>query len=262
LVKRGWAGRLNENAKRMASKVALISGAARGLGASEAELFAGHGAKVVIGDILDDLGEAVVRQIHGRGGEAIYVNLDVTDESAWDQAVNLAETTFGRLDVLVNNAGIPLRKTLEQTSLAEWNHVFDVNVTGAFLGTKAAVPALRRAGGGSIINTSSTSGIIATTGAAYGSSKGAVRLLTKSTALLYAKEGIRCNSVHPGPLDTEVNRESQQNAAAWAERLRAVPMGRIAQPIEIAYGVLYLASDEASYVTGSELIIDGGSTAI
>lgn len=247
---------------RLAGKVALISGAARGLGASEAALFAEEGAKVVLGDVLDDLGEAVAVEIRAAGGDAVYLTLDVTVEDDWRRAVETAEERYGKLDVLVNNAGIPLRKNLEQTSTEEWNRVFEVNVTGAFLGSKLAIPAMRRAGGGSIVNTSSISGIVASTGAAYGASKGAVRLLSKSTAIQYAKEGIRCNSVHPGPLDTEVNRESQLNADAWAERMKSVPLGRIAQPREVAYGVLYLASDESSYVTGSELVIDGGSTAL
>jgi NAD(P)-dependent dehydrogenase (short-subunit alcohol dehydrogenase family) len=247
---------------RVDGKVALISGAARGLGASQAVLFAREGAGVVLGDILDEPGQQVAESIRAAGGNAVYVHLDVTSEADWRNALHVTLERFGSLNVLVNNAGVPLRKTLLDTSEQEWDEVLAINLKGAFLGTKVAIPALRQAGGGSIINMSSVSGIIASTGAAYGASKGAVRLLTKSTALTYAKDGIRCNSVHPGPMDTEVNRESQLDAAKWAERMRNVPLGRIGQPVEVAYGVLYLASDESSYVTGSELVIDGGSTAV
>jgi NAD(P)-dependent dehydrogenase (short-subunit alcohol dehydrogenase family) len=247
---------------RLDGKVALISGAARGLGASQAVLFAREGAGVVLGDILDEAGQQVTESIRATGGDAVFVHLDVTSGADWRNALQVALERFGSLNVLVNNAGVPLRKTLLETSEQEWDEVLAINLKGAFLGTKAAIPALRQAGGGSIINMSSVSGIIASTGAAYGASKGAVRLLTKSTALTYAKDGIRCNSVHPGPMDTEVNRESQLDTAKWAERMRNVPLGRIGQPDEVAYGVLYLASDESSYVTGSELVIDGGSTAV
>jgi cyclopentanol dehydrogenase len=247
---------------RLTGKVALVSGGARGLGAAVATLFAHEGASVIVGDILDQEGEATTARIRAAGGRAQYAHLDVTRDRDWQAAVELAESRFGHLDILVNNAGIPLRRALEDTSEDEWDQVMAVNVKGAFLGTRAVIPAMRRAGAGSIVNVSSVSGIVASTGAAYGTSKGAVRLLTKSTALLYAKQGIRCNSVHPGPLDTEVNREAQLDTRTWARRLEQVPMGRIAQPEEAAFGILYLASDEASYVTGAELAIDGGTTAV
>lgn len=247
---------------RLDGKVALISGAARGLGESQASLFAREGARVVLGDVLDEPGQRVAERIGAAGGDAVFVRLDVTSGADWERALAVALDRYGQLNVLVNNAGIPLRRTLEQTSEQEWDRVLAVNLKGTFLGTKVAIPAMRQAGGGSIINMSSVSGIIASTGAAYGASKGAVRLLTKSTALTYARDGIRCNSVHPGPMDTEVNRESQLDTAKWAERMRSVPLGRIGQPLEVAYGVLFLASDESSYMTGSELVIDGGSTAV
>lgn len=247
---------------RLDGKVALISGAARGLGESQATLFAREGARVVLGDVLEEPGQQVAGRIRAAGGDAVFVRLDVTSEPAWERALAVALERYGQLNVLVNNAGIPLRKTLEQTSEQEWDHVLAVNLKGTFLGTKVAIPAMRQAGSGSVINMSSVSGIIASTGAAYGASKGAVRLLTKSTALTYARDGIRCNSVHPGPMDTEVNRESQLDTAKWAERMRNVPLGRVGQPLEVAYGVLFLASDESSYMTGSELVIDGGSTAV
>jgi NAD(P)-dependent dehydrogenase (short-subunit alcohol dehydrogenase family) len=247
---------------RLDGKVALISGAARGLGESQATLFATEGARVVLGDVLEEPGQRVAEQITAAGGDAVFVPLDVTSEADWERALAVALERYGQLNVLVNNAGIALRKTLEQTSGQEWDHVLAVNLKGTFLGTKVAIPAMRDAGGGSIINMSSVSGIIASSGAAYGASKGAVRLLTKSTALSYARDGIRCNSIHPGPMDTEVNRESQLDTAKWAERMRNVPLGRIGQPLEVAYGALFLASDESSYMTGSELVIDGGSTAV
>jgi NAD(P)-dependent dehydrogenase (short-subunit alcohol dehydrogenase family) len=247
---------------RVDGKVALVSGAARGLGASQAALLAREGARVVLTDVLTEEGEAAAAQIREAGGEALFARLDVTSERQWQEIVALTLGEYGKLDVLVNNAGVPLRKTLENTTEEEWDLTLAINLKGTFLGTKAAIPALRQAGGGSVINISSVSGIIASTGAAYGASKGAVRLLTNATAVTYASDGIRCNSVHPGPMDTEVNRESQLDAARWAERMRNVPLGRIGTPIEVAYGVLFLASDESSYMTGSELVIDGGSTAV
>lgn len=247
---------------RLDGKVALISGAARGMGASEAALFAREGAKVVLGDILDDVGEATAGEIRAGGGEAAYIHLDVTAEDQWRAAVALAEDRYGKLNILVNNAGIPQpRVSLEEMTGEQWDRVMAVNLKGTFLGTKTAIPALRRAGGGSIINTSSTAAIVASGGAAYGASKGGVRLLTKTVAMLYAKDGIRCNSIHPGPVDTETIRASQADAVAWAARLNSIPMKRVARPEEIAFAVLYLASDESSYVSGSELVIDGGLTA-
>jgi 3alpha(or 20beta)-hydroxysteroid dehydrogenase len=247
---------------RLDGKVALISGAARGMGASEADLFAREGAKVVLGDILDDVGEATLRAIRERGGEATYVHLDVTAEEQWRAAVALAEDRYGKLNILVNNAGIPQpRVSLEDMTEEQWDRVMAVNLKGTFFGTKTAIPALRRAGGGSIINTSSTAGIVASGGAAYGASKGGVRLLTKTVAMLYAKDGIRCNSIHPGPVDTDTIRASQADPVAWAARVNSIPLKRVGLPEEIAYGVLYLASDESLYVSGSELVIDGGLTA-
>jgi cyclopentanol dehydrogenase len=232
------------------------------MGASEADLFAREGAKVVLGDILDDVGEATLRAIRERGGEATYVHLDVTAEEQWRAAVALAEDRYGKLNILVNNAGIPQpRVSLEDMTEEQWDRVMAVNLKGTFFGTKTAIPALRRAGGGSIINTSSTAGIVASGGAAYGASKGGVRLLTKTVAMLYAKDGIRCNSIHPGPVDTDTIRASQADPVAWAARVNSIPLKRVGLPEEIAYGVLYLASDESLYVSGSELVIDGGLTA-
>ena len=248
---------------RLDGKVALISGAARGQGATEAQLFSREGAKVVLGDVLDDAGRQVEAAIRAAGGEATYVHLNVTNEADWRAAVDTAERRYGQLHVLVNNAGILIRKSIEETTEDDWDRIMAVNVKGVFLGTKYALPAMRRAGGGSIINISSTAGLV---GSPYGSSaytatKGAVRLFTKATAVQHAKEHIRCNSVHPGPIDTDMIRDTQSDPVLRDERVNRVPLRRIGTPEDIAYGVLYLASDESSFVTGSELVIDGGTTA-
>jgi len=247
---------------RLAGKVALISGAARGLGQREAELFAREGARLVLGDINDEGGAAVVAEIKAAGGEAVYVHLEVTSESDWVAAVATAEGEFGRLDVLINNAGVAQRPGgIEDTSLEEWNRVLSINLTGTFLGIKAAVPAMRRAGGGAIVNTSSVAGLVASKAVAYGAAKGGVRLLTKSIAIQHARDGIRCNSIHPGSMDTEIARQALPTPQALADRVKSIPLGRLVQPEEVALAVLYMASDESAYMTGSELVIDGGLTA-
>jgi cyclopentanol dehydrogenase len=248
---------------RLDGKVALISGAARGQGATEAQLLSREGAKVVLGDVLDDAGRQVEAAIRAAGGEATYVHLNVTSEADWRAAVDTAERRYGQLHVLVNNAGILIRKSIEETTEDDWDRIMAVNVKGVFLGTKYALPAMRRAGGGAIINISSTAGLV---GSPYGSSaytatKGAVRLFTKATAVQHATEHIRCNSVHPGPIDTDMIRDTLSDPGLRDERLNRVPLRRIGTPEDIAYGVLYLASDESSFVTGSELVIDGGTTA-
>jgi NAD(P)-dependent dehydrogenase (short-subunit alcohol dehydrogenase family) len=248
---------------RLAGKVALISGGARGQGAVEARLFAREGAKVVFGDILDDDGKHVEEEIRMQGGKTIYVHLDVTQAQDWQRAVQTAESRYGRLDILVNNAGIAIHGTIEETSEADWDRIMAINLKGVFLGTKYALPAMRRAGGGSIINISSGAGIAPAPGtsAAYAATKGGVRIFSKATAVQHAKDHIRCNSVHPGPIDTPMVRGPQTDSARLAELTGRVPLGRLGTSEEIAYGVLYLASDESSYVTGSELVIDGGRTA-
>ena len=248
---------------RLAGKVALISGGARGQGAAETRLFVREGASVVFGDILDDEGKKVEAEIRAAGGAATYVHLDVTREADWRAAVATAVKSYGKLDVLVNNAGILLRARIEDTSEADWDRIMAINVKGVFLGTKSAIPAMRAAGGGSIVNISSTAGLVGSPQgtAASTATKGAVRLFTKSTAIQHARDKIRANSVHPGPIATDMIADTMSNEAAWKERLRRLPMGRVGTADEVAYGVLYLASDEASYVTGSELVIDGGTTA-
>ena len=233
------------------------------MGAAEARLFALEGASVVIGDILDAKGREVEAQIRDAGGQAIFIKLDVTHEEDWDKVVETAETVFGKLNVLVNNAGISGAHWGTQLTKEAWNAIMEVNSTGVFLGTKAAIPAMQRAGGGSIINISSQLGIVGAdfTHSAYNASKGSVRALTKAIAIQYAKDNIRCNSVHPGPIDTPMAEGifDDPEVRRWA--LAKVPMGRQGESEEVAPGVLYLASNEASYVTGIELVIDGGWTA-
>lgn len=248
---------------RLDRKVALISGGARGQGAAESKLFAEEGARVVFGDVLDDDGTKVEAEIREFGGEAVYVHLDVTSEAEWRQAIDTAVSRHGKLDILVNNAAIVIRKSIEENSVEEWDRIMAVNAKGVFLGTKHAIPAMRRAGGGSIVNISSIGGLVGrpTGTAAYTATKGAVRIFTKSTAIQHARDNIRCNSVHPGLLDHAMLGAVQADSSILEERGRLVPLGRLGTVEDIAYGVLYLASDESSYVTGSELVIDGGCTA-
>ena len=248
---------------RLEGKVALISGGARGMGAAEARLFAAEGAKVVLGDVLEDDGRRVEAEIAETGGEALFVKLDVTSEDDWRAAVAAAARRFGGLHILVNNAGIWNGGNVESETAESWDRVMDINGKGVFLGTKAAIPAMRESGGGSIVNISSVAGIIGSAGAtAYNASKGAVRLLTKSTAVQYAAEGIRCNSVHPGPIVTQMLDEVYPSDEIRQRREAAIPLGRLGEMEDVARGVLFLASDEASYMTGSELVIDGGATAM
>ena len=247
---------------RLEGKVALISGGARGQGAVEAMLFAREGAKVVIGDILDDLGRQVEAEIAEVGGDATYVHLDVASEADWEDAVQTAVNSYGKLDILVNNAGILIRANVEDTTEEDWDRIMDINAKGVFLGTKASIPAMRDAGGGSIINISSVAGLQGSPqSAAYSSTKGAVRILTKSTAVQYAKENIRCNSVHPGIIYTDMTSDSLDTEEGQRNWMSRVPLRRLGQSEDVANGVLFLASDESSYVTGSELVIDGGITA-
>jgi NAD(P)-dependent dehydrogenase (short-subunit alcohol dehydrogenase family) len=247
---------------RLLGKVALISGGARGQGAAEAKLFAKEGASVVIGDILEAEGKQVEAEINESGGKALFVKLDVTSETDWRRAVALAEQHFGKLDILVNNAGIYRITAIEHASEQEWDEVMDINGKGVFLGTKHAIPAMRKAGGGSIVNISSIAGLVGSVrGSAYGPSKGAVRLLTKYTAIQHAADGIRANSIHPGPIDTEMIAFSIGTPEGRKTSESRVPLGRIGTVEDVAYGALFLASDESSYMTGSELVIDGGITA-
>ena len=248
---------------RLENKVALISGGARGMGAAESRLFAKEGAKVVIGDVLEEEGSQTEAQINESGGECLFVRLDVTSESNWQDIVAATVARFGKLDILVNNAGIGgTSATVEETTSELWDTTMDINAKGVFLGTKAAIPEMRKVGGGSIINISSIWGIVGSPrSTSYHASKGAVRLLTKSTAIQYAGEGIRANSVHPGIIATPMTEGLRVDADAYQWWLDHTPLGRWGKPEDVAYGVLFLASDESSFMTGSELVIDGGWTA-
>ncbi len=248
---------------RLDGKVVLISGGARGQGATEARMMASEGAKVVFGDILDDEGKKVEAEITEVGNEATYVHLDVTKEDDWKAAIDTAVNRYGKLDILVNNAGILIRKSIEDTTEEEWDRIMAVNAKGVFLGTKHAIPVMRQAGGGSIVNISSTAGLVGSLDGSpsYTATKGAVRLFTKATAIQHAKDNIRCNSVHPGPIDTEMIRDTLTDPARRERRMQRLPLKRVGTTEDIAYGVLYLASDESSFVTGAELVIDGGTTA-
>ncbi|HTY29775.1 MAG TPA: glucose 1-dehydrogenase [Mycobacterium sp.] len=234
---------------RVDDKVALISGAARGMGASHARMLVSEGAKVVLGDVLDDEGAAVAAEL---GDAARYVHLDVTNPEDWAAAVDTALSAFGSLDVLVNNAGIVYRRTLKNLERERWQRVLDVNLTGTLLGIQSVIEPMTAAGGGSIINMSSIQGMRGTPGNhGYVASKWAIRGLTKSAALELAPNNIRVNSLHPGMIRTPMT-------AHMPEDLVAAPLGRIADPVEVSTFVLFLASDESSYATGSEFVMDGG----
>jgi len=252
--------------KRVEGKVALVTGAASGLGKATAKMLAREGARVVV----TDRNEAGGREVAASLGEAgLFVKLDVTREEDWTQALEKTLAHFGRLDVLVNNAGVGVAKDVEALSLEEWRFVHAVNLDGVFLGCKHGIAAMRKSGArGSIINVSSVAGLVGVANlAAYNSSKAGVRLLTKSVALHCAKQGygIRCNSLHPTFIDTpmveDLARVSGNPDAAKAFMAKQIPLGRLGEPDDVAYAVVYLASDESKLMTGSELVLDGGSTA-
>lgn len=250
---------------RLRDKVALITGAANGMGAATAKLFAREGAKaVIVADVLDAAGADVVANIEKAGGRATYIHLDVTDEAAWKSAVDKILAAYGRLDVLVNNAGISGSAVEDLFATDAWNKLMAINATGVFLGTKHAIAAMKKSGGGSIINLSSVSGIVGQPGihVGYNASKGAVRLLTKGIAVQHGRDGIRVNSVHPGLMPPMITSGRTADPAHRAKTLKGVPLGRAGEVDEVAYAILFLASDEASYVTGAELVVDGGWTAM
>ena len=257
---------------RLEGKGALVTGAAtgirgeiQGIGGATAWLFASEGAKVVVADINEDLGQKTADQIRSDGRDALYLHLDVRQEDEWAAAVHTTVSTFGRLDILVNNAGTgtEARQTVEHTTVETWDGQMAVHAKGAFLGMKHSVPEMRKAGGGSIVNISSIHGIVGTyTLTAYQAAKGAVRILTKAAAVQHASDGIRVNSVHPGYTMTPMIAPILSSEPDVVEaRLEEVPMGRLASSDEVARGILFLASDESSFVTGAELVIDGGVTA-
>lgn len=254
---------------RLNNKVALITGAAHGVkgemmgfGGASAWLFAEEGAKVVLTDVDAANGEKTAAQMREAGHDAIFRRLDVTDEDDWIAAVQAAVDAYGRLDILVNNAGTGGRARVEDTTESLWQAQMDIHAKGCFLGTKHAVPHMRAAGGGSIINISSIYGIVGSeTSTAYHAAKGASRIFTKSAAIQLAKDGIRVNSVHPGFMLTPMTRDSFGVEPGRSRVLSRIPMRRIGEPMEIARGILFLASDESAYITGSELVMDGGMTA-
>lgn len=242
---------------RLAGKVALITGAANGQGAAEARLFAAEGASVVLTDIDDRRGEQVAQEIVAGRGQAIYLRQDVADETDWKLAIATARGTFGGLHVLINNAGIVPRRSLEETSLHIWNRTLAVNLTGPMIGMRLAAPAIRDAGGGSIVNVSSVAGLMAHYDAAYAASKWGLRGLTKTAATEYAPWKIRVNSIHPGQIEATVLFATA--SPELAQSLRAsVPMQRAGRPEECAELALFLASDQSSFITGTEIPIDGG----
>ena len=249
---------------RLAGKVALITGAASGMGQSEALLFAREGAHVVVADVLEMEGRQVADKIVGAGGQARFQKLDVTSEPGWTEAVEATVRAFGKLDVLVNNAGISGSIDPDTLSTTAWDTVMAVNAKGVFLGMKHAIPRMREAGGGSIVNISSISGFTGQPALhmAYNASKGAVRIMTKAAAVQYAGDGVRVNSVHPGLLPPMRSSKVSADPEWRAKMLRAVPMKREGRVDEVAYAVLFLASDEASYITGTELVVDGGFLAM
>jgi cyclopentanol dehydrogenase len=244
---------------RLESKVALITGASRGMGACEAEIFAREGASVAVADVLDAEGQRLVETIRSAGGSAVFLHLDVSDPKQWEAAVASVESEFGALHVLVNNAGILAGGGIRDTDVETWQRIVSVNQTGVFLGIQHAAPALERAGGGSIVNIASIAALVGLPGAAaYQATKGAVRSLSRAAAVELAPAGIRVNSVYPGRIATPM---TEGNTEREAQILQRNLLRRAAQPEEVAWGVVYLASDESSYVTGAELVIDGGFTA-
>jgi NAD(P)-dependent dehydrogenase (short-subunit alcohol dehydrogenase family) len=264
---------------RLDGKIAFLSGAARGIGAETARLMVEAGARVAIGDVLDERGRETVRALEASGGEALYVHLDVTRSGDWAAAIAAVTARFGGLDILVNNAGIFIAKGIEESTAADWERLCGVNLTGVFFGTQAALPALRERGaasphGSAIVNLSSIAGLIGSAMAPlYSLTKGGVTLFTKSTALECARKGyrIRVNSIHPGIIDTEMGaqaiaargqiRGENDIAAARAQAGAAHPIGRLGTAADVAKGILFLASDDAGFMTGSSLVLDGGWTA-
>ena len=250
---------------RMKDKVALISGAASGMGAATARLFGREGAAMVfVADLLDKEGAEVVESINKAGGRARYLHLDVTDEAGWQAATAEIEKSAGGLDVLVNNAGISGSAEQDLYDTAAWNRLMNINATGVFLGMKHGIALMKKRGKGSVINLSSVSGIVGQgfIHVGYNASKGAVRLITKSGAAQHGRDNIRVNSVHPGLMPPMRTSGRTADPATRAKTLKGVPLGRAGEVDEVAYAILFLASDESSYVTGAELVVDGGWTAV
>ncbi len=247
---------------RVAGKIAIVTGGGQGMGRSHSLLLAEEGATVVVTDINETSGQAVADEIIAAGGQAVFIRHDVTSGSEWKAVVDQAVTTFGKVDILVNNAGILILKPLDQTEDSEWDLIMSINAKGTFLGCKHIVPAMQKAGGGSIVNISSIYGLVgAPSAAAYEASKGAVRLLTKAAAIDLHQYNIRANSVHPGVIATAMTTDLLSTPEMAKAVLATTILERPAQPKEVSYAVLFLASDEASFMTGSEVVVDGGYTA-
>jgi NAD(P)-dependent dehydrogenase (short-subunit alcohol dehydrogenase family) len=250
---------------RLPGKVAIVTGGASGIGRATCRLFGREGATVLLADIDEPGGRKVAEEIAGTGGRATFLSLDVTVEADWTATIERVLRDHGRLDVLVNNAGrggLPARVGAEHVVLADWNLIMAANATSVLIGTKHAIPAMRRTGGGAIVNVVSIYALVGSrSSASYHASKGAARALTRAAAVQYAPEGIRINAVFPGFVETGMTAELHARPGVRDERVSLTPLGRIAEPEDIAPGILYLASDEASFVTGTELVIDGGMTA-
>ena len=248
---------------RLEGKVAIITGGANGMGAEECRIFAREGAKVVIADIMEEEGRQVEAEIAEAGGDAVFMRLDVTSESDWEGAIEATVARYGKLDTLVNNAGISGTHHPDSMSIEGWDNFMDINAKGVFLGMKSVIPQMQAAGGGSIVNISSISGIVGQNviHMGYNASKGAVRIVTKSAAVQYAQDGIRVNSVHPGVMPPMRSSSAARDPEMRSNMVESVPMRRLGRTEEVGYAVLFLASDEASYITGAELVVDGGFTA-
>ncbi len=242
---------------RLKDKVAIITGGAHGMGEAEARLFAKEGAAVVIADVLNDMGESVAADINAGQGRAMFVRTDVTSETDWKNLIARTIAAYGKLDILVNNAGISGSAVGDQDSIEGWNKLIAINQTGVFLGTTLAAKEMAKAGKGSIVNISSIMGFIggAEGSMGYSASKGAVRIMSKSAAVRWGPQGVRVNTVHPGYMPAMLN---GTNAGGRAAKIPITPLRRLGEPIEVAHGVLFLASDDASFITGTELVIDGG----
>ncbi len=248
---------------RLENKIAIVTGSAFGMGESTARIFAREGARVVVADIAEEDAKKVVAQISADGGDAIFVRLDVSKEADWATAIRTTVERYGRLDILVNNAGVS-GALPDLNSLADYDRVMAINARGTFMGMQSALPEMRKAGGGSIVNLSSISGIIGQTNVhmGYNGAKAAIHIMTKAAAVQFAKDNIRVNSVHPGMMPPMRSGQAGADPSLRAKALDAVPLKRAGRPEEAAYAVLFLASDEASYITGTEIIVDGGYLAL
>ncbi len=245
---------------RLDGKVVIITGANSGMGKGTALLFAREGAQLMIAARRQEEGRKVEAEIRDGGGEATFVPMDVSKWDDWAKLIELTETKYGKLDILINNAGTSGGTFVETTTLETWQRVIDVNAKDVFLGTKLAIPPMIRAGGGSIVNVASITGMFGVGHAAYGASKGAIRAFTKVIAIQHAKDNIRCNSIQVGPIDTPMLREALEDQEDVKSVVLAlnIPLNRLGTPLDIAYSLLYFASDESSFTTGAEMVIDGG----